>query len=139
MHLDLLSIPQSGGKNVKTFRLFLTFSVLVANLKKLLNTMANPARGLLNREKRTKRESLTAYPPPQIYIESIQKKTYTTQCQKNYGACKCHGEVLYLQLVIPPKRFDMFSPDWGMLRRSRCVGSDFSLRYSRGYDMTCDN
>ena len=23
--------------------------------------------------------------------------------------------------MIPPKRFDIFSPDWGMLRRSRCV------------------
>ena len=31
--------------------LFLTFSVLVANPKKLLYTVANPARGLLNREK----------------------------------------------------------------------------------------
>ena len=28
----------------------LTFNVLVANLKKLLYTVANPARGLLNRE-----------------------------------------------------------------------------------------
>ena len=26
-----------------------------------------------------------------------------------------------LQPMIPPKRFDMFPPDWGMLRRSRCV------------------
>ena len=34
--------------------LFLTFSVLDANPKKLLYTIANPARGLLNREKRTK-------------------------------------------------------------------------------------
>ena len=34
--------------------LFLTFSVLVVNPKKLLYTMVNPARGLLNREKRTK-------------------------------------------------------------------------------------
>ena len=34
--------------------LFLTFSVLVANPKKVLYTVANPARGLLNREKRTK-------------------------------------------------------------------------------------
>ena len=33
--------------------LFLTFSVLVANPKKLLYTVANPARGLLNREKRS--------------------------------------------------------------------------------------
>ena len=30
-------------------------------------------------------------------------------------------EVLYLQPMIPPKRFDIFTPDWGMLRRSRCV------------------
>ena len=34
--------------------LFLTFSVLVANPKKLMYTVANPARDLLNREKRTK-------------------------------------------------------------------------------------
>ena len=31
---------------------------------------------------------------------------------------KCHEEILYLQPTIPPKRFDIFSPDWGMLRRS---------------------
>ena len=34
---------------------------------------------------------------------------------------KCHGEVLYLQPMIPPKRFDISPTDWGMLRRSRCV------------------
>ena len=34
---------------------------------------------------------------------------------------KCHEEVLYLQPVIAPRRFDIFSPDWGMLRRSRCI------------------
>ena len=34
--------------------LFHTFSVLVANPKKLLYTVANPARGLLNREKKKK-------------------------------------------------------------------------------------
>ena len=34
---------------------------------------------------------------------------------------KYHQEVLlYLQPMIPPKRFDTFPPDWGMLRRSRC-------------------
>ena len=40
--------------------LFLTFSVLVANPKKLLYTVANPARGLLNREKRKKKKSGSA-------------------------------------------------------------------------------
>ena len=34
---------------------------------------------------------------------------------------KRHEEVLYLQPMIPPKRFDIFLPDWGMLRRSRRV------------------
>ena len=34
---------------------------------------------------------------------------------------KCHGEVLYLQPMIRPKRFDIFLPDWGILRRSRRV------------------
>ena len=41
----------------------LTFSVLVANPKKLLYTVANPARGLLNREKRTK-EKVWQHTPP---------------------------------------------------------------------------
>ena len=30
---------------------------------------------------------------------------------------KGHEEVLYLQPMILPKRFDFFPPDWGMLRR----------------------
>ena len=71
--------------------LFLTFSVLVANPKKLLYTVANPARGLLNREKRTK-------------VGGSRNK-----------------EVLSLQPVIPPNLFGLSPPDWGMLRRSRCV------------------
>ena len=35
---------------------------------------------------------------------------------------KCHeAEVWSLQPMIPPKRFDIFPPDSGMLKRSRCV------------------
>ena len=34
---------------------------------------------------------------------------------------KCHEEILSLQPMIQPKRFDIFPPDWGMLRRSRRV------------------
>ena len=44
---------------------------------------------------------------------------------------KCHEEVLYLQSMIPPKRFDIFSPDWGMLRRSRCVHIFFETSLTR--------
>ena len=34
---------------------------------------------------------------------------------------KFHEEVLFLHPLIPPKRFDIFPPDWGMLRKSRGV------------------
>ena len=52
--------PPVRGKKL----LFLTFSVLIANPKKLLYKVANPARGLLNREKRTKEKSGSNPPPP---------------------------------------------------------------------------
>ena len=45
--------------------LFLTFSVLVANPKKLLYTAANSAsRGLLNRGKKKKIKNSGSAPPP---------------------------------------------------------------------------
>ena len=46
-----------------------------------------------------------------------------TQCYYHKGnPFKCNEEVLYLQPLIPPKRFDIPPPpSWGMLRRSRCV------------------
>ena len=28
----------------------------------------------------------------------------------------CQADVLSLQSMIPPKRFDIFPPDWGMLK-----------------------
>ena len=42
--------------------LFLAFNVLVANPRKLLYTVANPARGLLKRENRTKKTFGSALP-----------------------------------------------------------------------------
>ena len=33
-----------------------------------------------------------------------------------------------LQLMIPPKRFDIFPPDWGMLRRSRRVTANYQIK-----------
>ena len=44
--------------------LFFTFSAMVANPKKLLYTVANSARGRLDREKITKIQNLAAPPPP---------------------------------------------------------------------------
>ena len=54
--------------------LFLTFSVLVANPKKLLYTVANPARGLLNREKRTKEKVWQHTPPPPLPTLLVRRK-----------------------------------------------------------------
>ena len=37
-----------------------------------------------------------------------------TRCYLHRGTCfKCHEEVLYLQPLIPPKHFDIFSPITG--------------------------
>ena len=52
-----------GQKSTVMLLLFLTFSALVASPKKLLYTVANPARGLLNRGKKEEK-SLAALPPP---------------------------------------------------------------------------
>ena len=53
--------------------LFLTFSALVANPKKLLYTVANPARGLLNREKK-KKEKVWQRPPPPPRALLVRRK-----------------------------------------------------------------
>ena len=61
-----------------------------------------------------------------IYSNSIpmtpQHYTVDPMVLPSENPFKCHEEVLYLQPLIPPKRFDIFfPPDWGMLRRSRRV------------------
>ena len=45
-----------------------------ANPKKLLYTVANPARGLLNRKKKKKKKSLAAPPPPPPRAARSEKK-----------------------------------------------------------------
>ena len=54
--------------------LFLTFSILVDNPKEMLYTVANPARGLLDMEKRTKGGTLAARPPPTLLVRKKIKK-----------------------------------------------------------------
>ena len=44
---------------------------------------------------------------------------------------KCHEEVLSLQPMIPLKRFDIFPPDWGMLRRSRIQQTVHTRTFSK--------
>ena len=78
-----LSVQYNGGllpdivvllfKEKSELLLFLTFSVLVANPKKLLYTVANPARGLLNREKITKEKVWQHTPPPTPHTACSEK------------------------------------------------------------------
>ena len=70
--------------------LFLTFSALVANPKKLLYTVANPARGLLNREKK-KKKSGSAPPPPRALLVRRKKKKKKKKIRKSRGASTCLG------------------------------------------------
>ena len=46
---------------------------------------------------------------------------------------KCHEEVLSLQPMIPPKHFNIFPSDWGMLRRSSCVQFFFKHSHQSGF------
>ena len=70
--------------------LFLTFSALVANPKKLLYTVANPARGLLNREKKKKKKSGSAPPPPPPARAARSEKKKKKK-KKSRGASTCLG------------------------------------------------
>ena len=79
-HLDLRSIPRLWGKKCqngclkKNLLLFLTFSVSVANPKKLVYTVANPAaRGLLNREKKEQKKKSGSIPTPTLHTARSEK------------------------------------------------------------------
>ena len=52
----------------------LTFGALVANPKKILYTVANPDRGLPDREKKKKRKSLAAHYSPLHAARSEEMK-----------------------------------------------------------------
>ena len=57
-----------------------------------------------------------------LYVVTIHTiQTVDPMLLPSGNPSKCHEEILHLQPMIPPKRCDIFPPDWGMLRRSRCV------------------
>ena len=68
------SFPSSTVKSNFVLLLFLTFSALVAKPKKLLYTVANPACGLLNREKKEKKKSGSAPPRARARCSFGEKK-----------------------------------------------------------------
>ena len=57
--------------------------------KKLLYTVANPARGLLNREKKKKKKSGSAPPPPPLRALLVRRKK--KKKKKSRGASTCLG------------------------------------------------
>ena len=83
------NIPYRPINNVTMslyFLLFLTFSVLlVTDPKKKLYSMANPARGLLTREKRTHKKRPSAPPPPPMLLVKRSKN------KKLHDASTCLG------------------------------------------------
>ena len=60
-----------------------------------------------------------------ISVQTVERRasprhnTVDPILQPSGNPFKFHEEVLYLQPLIPPKRFDISPPDWGMLRRSK--------------------
>ena len=85
--------------------LFLTFSVLVVNPEKLLYTVANPARGLLNREKRTKKKSGSAPPPPPPNYRHTYSQTYSKSMDQpgkvaNPARGQLNGENCYFPVLV---------------------------------------
>ena len=84
--------------------LFLTFSALVANPKKLLYTVANPARGLLNREKKKKEKVWQRPPPPRARCSFGEKKK---EKKKSRYASTCVGatQVGVMQVVHMSRRY----------------------------------
>ena len=59
--------------------LFLTLSILVANPKKLLYTVVNPARGRLNTEKRMEEKLWQRTPPPHVARSEKINKNHVTR------------------------------------------------------------
>ena len=68
--------------------LFLTFSALAANPKKLLYTVANPARGLPNREKKKKKKVWQRPPPARAARSQKKKKKKSRDASTRLGAMK---------------------------------------------------
>ena len=57
------------------------------------------------------RSGLNHYDPVIFHLLLLLVASYSKLHEKD------HEEVLYLQPMIQPKRFDIFPPDWGMVRR----------------------
>ena len=71
---DIRAFGIAGDCCLLLLLLFLTFSILVVNPKKLLNTVANPARGLLTRGKKKRKKKVWQRPPSPARCSFGEKK-----------------------------------------------------------------
>ena len=55
-----------------------------------------------------------------VLLLGLARGSIVLRCVGNQYA-ECEKQVLYLQPMISPKRFDIFPPDWEMFRRSTSV------------------
>ena len=83
--------------------------------------VASPARGELNRKnvfaffkgEGERRGQLRGMSPGNLFQASsptVHRDAEFSSGGQLMNPFKCHEEVLYLQPMIPPKRFDIFSP-----------------------------
>ena len=52
---------------------------------------------------------------------SVDHERVWPPCKVVFGGLATNTLNVRLQPMIPPKRFDIFPPDWGMPRRSRSI------------------
>ena len=121
--------------------LFLTFSVvLVVNPENLLNTLTNPARTRLNRERRTKRENLAAPPPPLLRCSFRETKIKICHASAYLGATQVSVRLAHvpdssacrLGKWVSPRKVLHFRALQQLFSQSRCL-SLFLAMSSRIY------
>ena len=79
--------------------LFIIFSVLVVNPEKLLYTVPNLSRGLLNREKITKGKSLAAHENQAKHLQVLRRSRSMSCLHKDYFDSSTRSRVLLRKML----------------------------------------
>ena len=144
----------TGISELLLLLLFLTFSALVANPKKLLYTVANPARGLLNRGKKERKKKSGSAPPPPARAARSKKKKRKKEITRRIHISRRYASRRYAG-GLGPSRIRTRIPttrqlgQWVSLRKtlrfrvrlqlsqSRCLSSLFSWRCLAASSSSC--
>ena len=114
------------------YLLFLTFSALVASPKKLLYTVANPARGLLNRGKKKRKKKYGSAPHPPSPRAARSEKKKKRKKKKSRGASTCLGATQVGVTQVVSVRLA------SVQRFLRLVGWANGCRFAKFYASVCD-